>query len=75
MTLDLIGSTEAAQVAGITPPTFRTLAAKHTTKNPVPTPAINGARGQRTMWHRSDIESWAATRDRTRGAAPTRKTD
>lgn len=72
MKLDLIGSTEAAQIAGIQPSTFRTIAAKQTTKDPIPAPVIEGARGQRAMWHRSEIEAWAKTRDRTRG---TRKTD
>jgi hypothetical protein len=71
MSLDLIGSTEAARIAGISPSTFRDLAAKgDAVKSPVPTPAIQGTQGTASLWHRADIKAWAATRDRQRGTSP-----
>jgi hypothetical protein len=70
--MNLITSTQAAEIAGITPSTFRTLAHKHTTKTPVPQPAATA--GSLThpvhLYDRAEIEAWAATRNRKRGANP-----
>lgn len=66
--MDLIGSTEAAEIAGVTPSTFRTLVAKgDAAKVPVPKPVA--ALPRQTLWRRKDIERWAASRDRARGRA------
>lgn len=67
---DLIGSAEAATIAGVTPSTFRTLVASTTPKDPVPPPIVRGSQGHRTLWDRAAIEAWAAQRDRRRGRAP-----
>lgn len=68
---DLITSAEAAAIAGISPSTFRTLTARgQHTKTPVPAPAFTASKGQASLWHRVDIERWAATRDRSRGRPP-----
>lgn len=67
-TPDLITSTQAAAISGITPSTFRTLLARGTnTKHPVPQPVMRVARV--ALWQRAEIEQWAATRDRKRGRA------
>ena len=72
--MDLIGSTEAAELAGVTPSTFRTLVAKgKAAKDPVPAPAVTLPR--QTLWKRKDIERWAASRDRVRGRAKRKDAD
>ena len=63
--LDLITSTEAARIAGIQPSTFRQLLVR--AKSPVPPPVVHGGLGRTNLWHRADIEEWAASRDRKRG--------
>ena len=70
MNHDLIGSTEAAEIAGVSASTFRTLVARgQDVKDPVPRPVVMATRGRTTLWDRSAIEAWAATRDRKRGRA------
>lgn len=68
--VDLIGSTEAARIAGIKPSTFRTIRANKNTKTPVPKPVVTGLPGAAVFWRREDIEAWAATRDRSTGREP-----
>lgn len=70
MKLDLITSSEAAAIAGITPGTFRDLVTKRDrSKSPIPAPVIEGSRGRPALWDRATIIEWAATRDRSTGRA------
>jgi predicted DNA-binding transcriptional regulator AlpA len=64
---DLISTATAAQIAGVTPSTLRSLAARASTKCPPPKPIRIDARS--TVWVRSEVEAWAESRDRKRGRA------
>lgn len=64
---DYVTREQAAKIAGITISTLQShrFPGSHTRKSPFPEPAARF--GNVPVWHRKDIEKWAAARDSASG--------